>query len=503
MSETMTTQVTTRLDLPAVEELVAGGWSAPGGRLDLLVEDNLAGSTLGAAPASAADAVEAALAAAHAVHTEQSWAGIAVERRAEILDAIGAALESEVPRLAALEAFATGVPVAQTSIVGMIVPGAFHLAAEMLRAGTLMQVQEGPGGHAVEVHRLPLGPAVCLVPWNAPAPMAAHKVASALAAGAPTILKPSEFAPYGTTELGRVIDRVLTDAGAPVGTFQLLQGGAGVGGPLVTDPRTRAVSFTGGLVAGRQIAAACADGFTALQLELGGNNPLVVLPDADPDDAARAATDLLTTLNGQWCRALGRLVVPESLADAVLAGVLDRLAALRAGDPLDPQTQFGPLVHSTHRANLEAAIEERLASSPDAVAHTRTEVPGTGSFLAPTLLTGVPSDAALHEVFGPVATVHTYADLDEALALANATPFGLEGYVFGTDTDAALGFARQVRAGEVKVNGSSIMSLHLMTPRPAWGWSGMGEEGTVETIHTFTGARVVGIEGGFALHSSQ
>ena len=98
--------------------------------------------------------------------------------------------------------------------------------------------------------------------------------------------------------------------------------------------------------------------------------------------------------------------------------------------------------------------------------------------------------------------MHTYATEAEALALANGTPYGLEGYVVGTDTDAALAFARRVRAGEVKVNGSSIMSLHLMTPRPAWGWSGIGEEGTVETIRVFTGARVVGVEGGFALHSA-
>ncbi|MFC6345649.1 aldehyde dehydrogenase family protein, partial [Nocardioides hankookensis] len=130
-----------------------------------------------------------------------------------------------------------------------------------------------------------------------------------------------------------------------------------------------------------------------------------------------------------------------------------------------------------------------------------TEVPeGQGSFLAPTLLTGVASEAATEEMFGPVATVHTYETEAEALALANGTPYGLEGYVVGTDTDRALALARRVRAGEVKVNGSTIMSLHLMSPRPAWGLSGLGEEGTVETIRIFTGARVVGVEGMTALH---
>jgi phenylacetaldehyde dehydrogenase len=487
------------LELPAIQQLVAGVWSAPTDSLDLVLEDSITGEPLGAAPASNQASVEAALAAADELHTSGAWSGVPVERRAEILDAIGAALQGELPRLAALESFATGVPVTQTSIVGMIVPGAFHLAAQMLRNGVLLETSTGEHGNQVEVHRLPLGPALSLVPWNAPAPMAAHKIASSLAAGAPSLLKPSEYAPWGTTALAQVVDAVLTEQGAPVGTFQLLQGGSVVGGRLVNDVRIRAVSFTGGLRAGRAIAAACAQNFTALQLELGGNNPLVVMPDADVDEAARRAADLLTTLNGQWCRALGRLIVPAELADQIVAEIGARLADLTVGDPLDQATDLGPMVHAGHLAQLRADIDERVTAG--GTAHATTKLPdGPGTYLAPTLITGVPSSAARDEVFGPVATVHTYETLEQAVALANDTPFGLEGYVVGTDSDAALEVARQVRAGEVKVNGSTIMSLHLMTPRPAWGLSGMGEEGSVETIRIFTGARVVGVEGGFALH---
>lgn len=500
-----TVHVDTAIDLPSSDQLVAGAWSTPGERLDLVLENPATGEALTPAAASGAEDVEAALAAAAeaAVDRPGAWVARSGAERAEVLDAVADALETAVPRLARLESFATGVPISQTGVVGVIVPGAFRLAAQMLRDGVLLDVLTGPGGHPVEVHRLPLGPAVCLVPWNAPAPMAAHKVASALAAGAPTLLKPTELAPYATTELARVLDAVLTDAGVPAGTFQLLQGGPGVGGRLVTDPRVRAVSFTGGLQGGRAVAAACAADLKALQLELGGNNPLVVLPGADPEVAARAVVDLLTTLNGQWCRALGRLVVPADLAESVVDLALERLAALRAGDPLDPATDLGPLVHSRHLALVRRERDER-AAHPGAQAHASTTIPGEGHYFAPTLLTGVPSEAALHEVFGPVATVHPYADLDEALALANATPYGLEGYVVAGDAPAqqeqALAFARRVRAGEVKVNGSSIMSLHLMSPRPAWGLSGIGEEGTVETLRFFTGARVVGYEGGFALH---
>ncbi|WP_110241503.1 aldehyde dehydrogenase family protein [Nocardioides gilvus] len=484
---------------PAVEQLVDGVWSMPTDTLQVDLCDPYTGEALGAAAASDDEAVEAALAAADRVHHTGVWSSVPVERRAEILEAIGAALEAEVPHLAALESVATGVPISQTSIVGVIVPGAFHLAAGMLRNGVLLENTVGEHGNNVEVHRLPLGPSLSLVPWNAPAPMAAHKIASSLAAGAPSILKPSEYAPWGTTALAMVIDRVLTEQGAPAGTFQLLQGGAKVGGALVNDPRIRAVSFTGGLQAGRAIAAACATNFTALQLELGGNNPLVIMPDADLDVAARSAADLLTTLNGQWCRALGRLVLPEHIADEVITRIGARLSDLRVGDPLDAATEFGPIVHAGHLASLHEGIEERVAAGGRAF--STTELPtGPGNFLAPTLVRDVPSEAAIHELFGPVATVHTYSDVEQAVELANGTPFGLEGYVVGTDTEAALAVARRVRAGEVKVNGSTIMSLHLMTPRPAWGLSGMGEEGTVETIRIFTGARVVGVEGGFALH---
>ena len=488
------------LVLPESIEIIDGEVRVPELELELVLEDNFTGESLAKAKASSDASLEAALAAAQRAHEQGSWFDLGIERRAEILDKIGVALAADAPRLAALESFATGAPIKQTSVVGFITSAAFHLAAQTIRNGALFSTETSDAGHTVEVHHFPLGPALNLVPWNAPAPMAAHKTASSLAAGAPTILKPSEYAPYATTEVGRSIHEVLVAEGAPAGTFQLIQGGARQGGIAVSDQRVRAVSFTGGLVGGSAIAAQCAANYTSLQLELGGNNPLVILPDTDTKVAARAAVDLMTTMNGQWCRALGRLILPADRADEIVDAVLTELAEIKAGDPLDPATEFGPIVHSIHRGRLDEAIEERVAAG--GVVRSSTPVPDDKQFLAPTLLVGVSDEASREEVFGPVATVHTYADDDEAVAIANGTPFGLEGYVFGEDTERALGVARRIRAGEVKVNGSTIMSLHLMTPRPAWGLSGMGEEGTVETIRIFTGAQVVGLEGAFALHRS-
>ncbi|WP_067568526.1 aldehyde dehydrogenase family protein [Nocardia acidivorans] len=459
-------------ELPAIRDLIDGEWGVPAVDLGIALEDPATGAQVARAVASAPERVERALAVAERAHGRIT---------PETLEAIADDLDARLTTIIELDAFATGVPIRQTTPLGVIVSGAFRLAAAQLRAGALRDDRDG-----VEVHRLGLGPALCLVPWNAPAPMAAHKVANALAAGCPVLLKVSELTPYSAVLLAEVVANHV-----PPGMFQLVQGGAATGARLVADPRIKAVSFTGGVAGGQAVAVASAPLFRPCQLELGGNNPLIVLPDADLDTAARMGAELLTTLNGQWCRALGRLIVPVERVGEIVEAIGERLESLCVGAPLDPATDFGPLVHSRHVGALRAAIAGRAT-------HTFGKTPESGNYFPPTLL----DDDLAEEVFGPVAGVATYDSVEEVVRLANAVPYGLEAYVCGADTEFALAIARRIRAGEVKVNGSSIMSLHLMTPRPAWGVSGLGEEGTAETLRFFTGARVVGVEGRFALHTS-
>ncbi|MET7704845.1 aldehyde dehydrogenase family protein [Micromonospora sp. NPDC005413] len=490
-------------DLPDLADLVDGVWTPSDAPLGFDLEDPATGAVRRPAAGTPPDRIEAAVAAASAAHEAGSWAALPAPARADVLDGVAEAVEGVAAEICALESATTGVPIRQTTPLGVILGGAFRLAAAQLRQGPQSQEFHREDGRIVHAERLPWGPAVCVVPWNAPAPMAAHKVANALAAGCPTILKPSEYAPHGSQRLAAVIGAVLAASGVPAGVFQLVHGGAEVGAALVSDPRIRAVSFTGGLAAGRAVAAACAYDIKPVQLELGGNNPLVVLPDADVADVARAAVDLLSTLNGQWCRALGRLIVPADRHDEIVGAIADRLAGLVAGAPLDPATDLGPLVHSRHLARVLAARDDLLAHGGTAVTGTTLPAAGPlagGNFLAPTLVTGVAAAHTCEEIFGPVAAVHPYATLDEAVALANGTPYGLEAYVLGADEEAALAVARRIRAGEVKVNGSSVLSLHLFSPRPAFGLSGYGEEGTAETLRFFSNPRVVGVEGGFALH---
>ncbi|MEU7282243.1 aldehyde dehydrogenase [Streptomyces sp. NPDC045431] len=482
-----------------IADLVDGDRHPCALELDVMLEDPATGEPVRRATASSPERVERALAAAAALHGGEGWGGLADEERADALEAAAAAVEARVPEIVRAEAYATGVPLAQTSGLGVIVGGAFRLAAARLRAGLLHARSVRPDGRVVEVRRAPLGPALCVVPYNAPAPMAAHKAASALAAGCPVVVKAPELAPYGTQLLVEAAAEGLAAAGAPPAVLQLLHGDGATGARLVADDRIRVVSFTGGTAAGREVAAVCGRALKPVQLELGGNNPLVVLPDADVEVAGRVAAELLTTLNGQWCRALGRLVVPAPLLGDVLDAARAVLRDLRVGDPLDPATEYGPLAHSRHRARALAAVDALTGAG--AKAHALAGVPERGNYLAPLLVTGAPEAATREEVFGPVATVHPYADEGEAVALANSTGYGLEGYVVGADETAALGVARRVRAGEVKVNGSSLLSLHPDTPRPAWGSSGLVDEGTDETVLHFTGARVTGVEGSFALHT--
>ena len=486
--------------LPATSDFVDGAWQPCDVRLGFDLENPDTGERLRPAFGSAADRIETALTAATALHSAGAWRGLPYEDRARALESAAAAVERAADQIVATEAFATGVPLTQTSGLGVILAGAFRIAAAQLRGGLLRRAAPGHGRHPVLVRHEALGPALCVLPYNAPAPMAAHKAASALAAGCPVVIKAPELVPYGTQLLVEAAALGLAASGAPAAVLQLLHGDAATGAGLVADERIRVVSFTGGTEAGRKIGAVCGPALKPVQLELGGNNPLLVLPGADPAVAGRMAAELLTTLNGQWCRALGRLILPADLASEVLDATGRELATLRAGGPLSPETTYGPLAHSRHHAALTAGV--RALTSAGAKAATWTEVPTRGSHFAPLLITGAPESATRRELFGPVAAVHTYEGMEEALYLANSTGYGLEGYVCAADPDDGLRAAARIVAGEVKVNGSSVMSLHTDTPRPAWGASGLVDEGSAETLLHFTGTRVTGVEAGFALHTA-
>ena len=220
---------------------------------------------LGSTPVQISDAIEAAQAA----HRSGIWRELGGSRRAEILHAIGNELETLVNEMSTADAIMTGVPITHTRTIGRVCGAAFHAAAALAAEPA---AQTTAADYIVE--RLPLGPAAIIGPWNAPSGIACHKLASALAAGCPVVFKPSEWAPVSGQLIAGAIDR----SDLPSGVFQLLHGDSMTGAAIVGDPRIAAVSFTGGLAAGREVAASCAHQIKPAQLELGGNNPLIVLP---------------------------------------------------------------------------------------------------------------------------------------------------------------------------------------------------------------------------------
>jgi phenylacetaldehyde dehydrogenase len=205
----------------------------------------------------------------------------------------------------------------------------------------------------------------------------------------------------------------------------------------------------------------------------------------------------LITLNGQWCRALGRLLVASAVYDELLERIAVRLSRIRIGDSRSSDSEMGPLVSRTHHARVAHAVHRLVGLGGRVIAPLRLPA-SRGAFHAPILIDGCAAEHCTGEIFGPVATVHRFDGDDEAVALANNTPFGLQGYVFSGHAGRALRLARRVRTGSVKVNGVTLFGLHPQAPRPAWGLSGLVDEGTRHTLEHFRGSRVVGFAGSSA-----
>jgi acyl-CoA reductase-like NAD-dependent aldehyde dehydrogenase len=479
--------MTERPPLPALRNYVDGAWHDCATQTGTMICDANTKMPLQAQGGASQDLVEAALASADLCHETGDWEADA-NGRASALEAIATYLRdpARLEAIALADSVTTGVVIGVSRRLTAMIPFLFTGAAQVIRDGDLSRASVGPKGPLIYA-RKPWGPALLISPWNGPTPIGGHKLASALAAGAPALVKPSVWTPHSALAMFEAIHAL----GLPKGVASLLVGDRHMIAPMLADTRVKAVSFTGGLTGGRAVARACADDFKPAQLELGGNNALVVLEGADLEAAATGIVFGLANLNGQWCRALGRVIVAAPLKSKLLDLVLDRLSSLRLGHSLSADSQMGPQAHVRQYEDVLAAIE--ALTTKGGIARCTTPLPqDQGYFVAPTLIDGCDPQDTRHEVFGPVAAIHSFETEAQALWLANDPPFGLAGYVFGPE-DHALKFGQKMRTGGVKVNGYSLMALDGDLPRGAWALSGLGEEGRRETVQFFTGASVVGV----------
>ncbi|WP_329403628.1 aldehyde dehydrogenase family protein [Streptomyces melanogenes] len=454
-----------------------GTWTASTSHTVIDVIEPATEQVIGSVPSGTPQDVDAAVRAARRAFP--GWSDTPAQRRCAYLREVADALERRGPHLAELIAREVGTPVgfARIAQVGLAVL-AFRTAAEV---GASYPYEHGQANSLVL--REPFGVVGAITPWNYPLYQVAAKAAYALAAGNTVVLKPSEVAPLSVWELAAVMDEV----GLPAGVFNLVGGlGPVVGEALAAHPDVDFVSFTGSTEVGRQVSRTAAATVKRVGLELGGKSPTVLLPDADPADVVPRAVAAAFLNNGQTCCALTRLVVPRDRKEEVERAAAKAAEATRVGDPLDPATQLGPLVSAAQRDRVRGHVQRAQEQGATLVTGgvEPPEDQPCGYYVRPTVLSDVTTamDVQHEEVFGPVLVIECYDDEEEAVELANATPYGLAAAVWSADRDRALAVARRIRAGQVEVNGGGF------NPRAPFGGykqSGNGREHGVFGLEEF------------------
>ncbi|MCW5251434.1 aldehyde dehydrogenase family protein [Streptomyces sp. SHP 1-2] len=335
---------------------------------------------------------------------------------------------------------------------------------------------------SVTVRRRPVGPVLAITPWNFPLSLAARKVASALLAGCPVILKPSERTPVSALLLGRDLDT----AGAPAGTVSVLPTtrSAELVAALTADPRLRKMSFTGSTTVGRSVLHATEGQLQRISLELGGNAPFVVCPRHDAGATADGLLAAKTANNGQACTAPNRLLLPPDAGD-LTALLAERFENIRTGWSLDEESPLlGPLISAQAAARIDGLVADAKARGARVV-RSRAELPEQGHFVRPALVLGAEPHwpIAREEIFGPVLPVLTYRDLPEAIRIANDTEYGLAGYVYGTAPGETAAVAAGLDTGLIAVNHPSVS--HPAAPFGGTKHSGYGRENAAEGLSEY------------------
>lgn len=404
-------------------------------------------------------------------------------QRSEILARCGDMLRQQEEQMARLITSESGLCLRETRYeVGRACDVLAFAASEALRDdGEIYSCDISPNGKARKIFTLrePLGLIFAITPFNHPLNQVAHKLAPAIAAGAPLILKPSEKAPLSAVRLVEL----LYEAGLPGSMLSCIHGGLDeVTRPLIRDPRVELVTFTGSAAVGKEIAAAV--GYKRTCLELGGHSPLLVLADADLQLAARLACEGCFRNSGQRCTAVRRILVDRRVIDEFTRQFLELARSYRSGDPTDEGTMVGTVIDAEAAGSLEAAVRQAESAGARVLLGGRRD----GALMPPTVIAEVPRDAqiARQECFGPLAPIIVVDSLDDAISLANNTAYGLSSGVVTRSLDAALQAVKQIRAGTVNVNEIPGYRLEL-SPFGGVKDSGLGiKEGVVEAIKFMT-----------------
>ncbi len=446
---------------------IDGEWATPSGGDTITVIEAATGETMGTVPSGdAADAERAILAARRAF---SSWSQVPITERADIVSAIAVGLREREDELSRIMSQEVGTPLAIS--VRVQVGLAASVFESIAQAARDLPAEERIGNSIVL--RVPVGVVGAITPWNYPLYQLAAKVGPALAAGCTVVVKPSSVAPLSNFILAEIIDGL----GLPAGVFNLVSGpGALIGEKLSSHPEVDMVSITGSTGAGVRVSQAAASTVKKVALELGGKSAFLIVEGADLDVALPNAVRGCFVNNGQTCAATTRLIVPNEMIEEIEKRVAELVNAFTIGNPLDPEVDLGPVASAAQHKIVSDYIDIGMAEGTlIAGGPGSPEGLDQGYFVKPTVFSRVDPKArvAQEEIFGPVLAIIGYDGLDQGIEFANDSEFGLSGAVFAADIPTAVSVAKQLRTGQVSINGGRF---NANAPFGGFKTSGIGRE---------------------------
>ncbi len=456
---------------------IDGQWATPSSKEMIDVHNAGTGAVMGKVPAGGEQDINAAVSAAQAAL--ESWSATGAEKRAEYLQKISDGLKARAAEIGSTISQEVGMPIKMSARMQAGLPIAnFASYAKLLGSFSFEQKV----GNSLVV-REPVGVVGAITPWNYPLNQIALKVAPALAAGCTVVLKPSEIAPFNAFILAEVIEQ----AGLPKGVFNLVTGfGPTAGEALVKHANVDMISFTGSTRAGKRISEIAAQTVKRVALELGGKSASVILDDADFAAAVKTTVSYCYLNSGQTCTALTRMLVPASRYDEAAKLAVDAAKNFTPGDPLAETTRLGPLSSQMQLDRVRDYIKKGIAEGAELLTGGADKPEGLagGYFVKPTIFGKVKNSMTIaqEEIFGPVLSIIAYKDEEEAVRIANDTPYGLAGAVWSADEARAQKVARRIRAGQIDINGGAF---NMNAPFGGFKQSGHGREAGVYGLEEF------------------
>jgi len=472
---------------------IGGEWVAPRSTETLTVTSPFTGKPIATVPAGSAADMDAAVDAARHAFDHGLWPRTSLDERLAVLRRLSELMGDRVEDFAGVVTDEMGCPISQSrgfqSVGAKLALDAF---LELAPDYPWSSIREAVTGRALVV-REPAGVVAAVVPWNAPLQISLMKLAPALLSGCTFVLKPDPKTPLNAYLLAELV----AEAGVPAGVVNVVPADREASEHLVTHPDVDKVTFTGSSAAGRRVASLCGQDLRRVTLELGGKSAAVLLDDADVAAAAESLRIGSLRNTGQVCSLKTRVVVPRAREAEFLDAFTAVVSSMPVGDPRDPDTQLGPLVSEQQRSRVEGYIEAgRAQGARVVVGGGRPAGLDDGWFVEPTIFAGVDPamTIAQQEIFGPVVSVITYDDEDQAVAIANDSSYGLNGSVFTADPEHGVRVARRIRTGTVEVNGSPT-GFHA--PFGGFKSSGIGREAGPEGFDAYVEIKSVGLPHGF------